>query len=191
MDTKEKKNCFDKYQAEDIQYCPNDGSQAGISEVNIYYSYYKNVKTLNIPDVSGDFEAAGTIDDDIVMESGHGFGNIEALVDENELTTSLTGNTGNKRHSTSLSMLIPNIRAKTLGYIRKYKNAGLIFIILDRNGKKFVIGNKISPARVSEATGTTGKGEDDNNGYSLTVTTSSPLFEYTKSIPLLPPPNNP
>jgi len=178
--------CFDAYEEEDIQFCINDEVDSGVSENNVYYAFEKNVKTLTLPPKTGSNEEAGTISEEIVMDIGHGFAKLDCLVDENELTSSLSGNIGNKKTNVNLEVFIPGLRAKVLGFIRKHKNVRLIFIVMLRDGRKFVIGNKISAAYMEEANGTSGRGQDDNNGTTLNISSRSPLLEYTGSIPLKP-----
>lgn len=179
-----KKNCFDDVAVENLLYCANDETDAGLSENNIYYITEKDVKTLEIPLKSGNYKEAGTISKEIVAETGKGFVRLDCLIDENELTTALAGKTGNKKQSTSLDIFIPGIRAEVLGFIRKFKSDRLIFIVTTRDGRKFVIGNKINSAYMEDAKGSSGKGQDDNNGVSVTLTARAPLLEYTGSIPL-------
>lgn len=178
--------CFEGYEVENIEFCANEEIDSGISENNVFYALEKDIKTLDIPAKSGSYKDVGTISSEIVPEIGKGFARLECQLDENELTSALSGNIGNKKQSTALEVLIPGLRCEVLGFIRKCKNSRMIFIVITRDGRKFVIGNKINPAYIEEANGTSGRGQDDNNGTTVNITARSPLLEYTGSIPLKP-----
>ncbi len=181
-------SCFEAENLEDLAVCPNDELQSGLSEVNIYYILEDHIDKMVVPPPAGTYEEAGTITDDIVPKTGKGFARFRAMVNENELTDGLTGNTGNMKLQTSLEFFMSKLEPKIQGFKRKFRNSGFVFIVIDRNGTKFAVGNLLNPAYMTQANGTTGRTGEDNTGTAFILTSDSPLLVYEGTIPRITPP---
>jgi len=177
--------CFDQFEPEDILNCPNTETDAGLVESSIYYALSCDVQTLEVPPLEGSFEEAGCLSTDIEMKAGKGFGVIQALVDKNNFTGSLTGNKGQKKTSAQLVFYLPGITAKNLGFIRKFKNVPLVCVVKLRSGNKIVVGNLQKPAYFDSVETASGSTDEDEIGSTVTLITGAPLLEYTGSIALL------
>lgn len=179
-------DCFENTPFEDIETCPNEEFQAGLSPV-AYFLPSAFLQTMTMPTLSetSTLEQMGTVSADIVPITGKGFVKLDLQVDLNSVSTALVGNRGNKKDQTTLTIFVPGTKAKVLGFKKLYKNVPGIYIVPDYNGKKFVIGTPLAPAYIDNLEVTTGTGNEDNNGGTGTIISNANLHEYTGDIPLL------
>lgn len=173
----EEKNCIMEIEAENIEVCYNEEIPKGLSEVGLFYIPAAHLKTLNIPKQDGDLESIVRVIDPIIAHESKKFGRLMALVDENELTSTITGNKGAKGDQTALTFFLLGLRDKNKGLVKRYKSIPLVMIAKDRAGNKHLIGNLDNPAYMDTAEGTSGRTGEDNPGYAITV--NSPSFCYT------------
>lgn len=66
------------------------------------------------------------------------------------------------------------------------KNVPATFIVKDRNGRQFLIGSILNPARLDNFELTTGAGQEDDNGGTATIISNAIVYEYTGNIPMQP-----
>lgn len=172
-----KKNCIMEIEAENIEACVNEEIPKGLSEVGLFYIPAAHLKKIKIPDQTGDLESIVRIVEPIETFEVKLFGKLTALVDENELNSTITGNKGAKGDQTSLTFFLLGLKDKNKGLVKRYKSIPLVMIAKDRAGNKHLIGNLDNPAYMDTAEGTSGRTGEDNPGYAITV--NSPSFCYT------------
>ncbi|MGV0925468.1 hypothetical protein [Empedobacter tilapiae] len=170
-------NCIMELEAENIEACVNEEIPKGLSEVGLYYIPVAHLKALEIPLQTGDLESIVQITKAIEAHEGKKFGRIMALVDENELNSTIAGNKGAKGDQTSLTFFLLGLKDKNKGFVKRNKNIPHVYIAKDRAGNKHLIGNLDNPAYMDTAEGTSGRTGEDNPGYAITV--NSPSFCYT------------
>lgn len=176
-------NCIMELVSENLLNCPNEELTSGLSEVSLFYAPTAHIKKLQLPAQSGELADIVKITSDIETYELNKFGRINALVNENELTSSITGNAGVKKDSTSLVFYLPGMKDVNKGFVKRYKNVPMTFIAVDRAGVKHVIGTMLNPAYMDTADGTTGRTTEDNTGYAITVTAASFCYTLTGSFP--------
>lgn len=170
-------NCIMDIEAENIEVCVNEEIPKGLSEVGLFYIPAAHLKKIKIPLQTGDLESIVRIIEPIEAYEGKKFGRIMALVDENELNSTITGNKGAKGDQTSLTFFLLGLKDKNKGLVKRYKSIPSVYIAKDRAGNKHLIGNLDNPAYMDTAEGTSGRTGEDNPGYAVTV--NSPSFCYT------------
>lgn len=178
--------CFDNTAHENLEYCPNEEINAGIS-TKLYYTPTAFIKTMAKPTISNTYASRVEIPTGgITFNTGKAFKCIDIQVDEGELKPMLIGNTGNKKIKTELEFLIPGLRTEVLGWVDTYKNTPCIFVVQDANGKLFVIGNKDFGARIESAEGTSGKKIEDDSGFRVKISSIIKPCIYKGEISLEP-----
>lgn len=176
-------DCFENFQHEEILNCPNDELQAGLAEGEIYYMPTDFIQTLNMP-TSKSFEGSVTVTQNIVPIAGKGFQKLRCQTDMNSLASALVGNPGNKKDQSTLTLFLAGFRAKLLGFKKQMKNVPAVYIVKDRNGRQFLIGTILNPARLDNFELTTGDSQDSDNGGTATIISNWTVMEYTGDIPL-------
>ena len=186
-------DCFDNVRTEDLDHCINEELVSGISETQIHYALAAHVDTFpDLPalgDVTKPLSDLATIAIDITFPTGKGFNVLHIQSNTGEVKDELVGEKGNKKVKSMFSFFLPNNHARNLGAMRQLKNAGLVFVITEKSGRKRILGSKLVPAYISEAAGTSGKGEEDNIGFEITVdvVSSAPAPIYTGNVTLKTP----
>jgi hypothetical protein len=176
-------NCFENTPHENLDFCPNEEVNGGLS-TRLHY-----IPVAFLESFTGPLATATKLEERLKMpatglvpKSGKGFKGIDILINENEVKSNLVGNTGNKKNKSELDIFIPGFREKALAFVDANKNTPMIFVVLDANGKKWVIGNKTNPAYIESADATTGKKNEDNSGVTCKITTNSKLLVYPGDI---------
>ncbi|CAL2105493.1 conserved hypothetical protein [Tenacibaculum sp. 190524A02b] len=185
-------NCFDNIPLEDLTQCVNSELAAGTSETEVYAAVSEHIDSFpSLPPLGGDpatttLEGLATLNTDIAFTTGKGFFKLQAQVDTGEVKDELVGNKGNKKVKSSYEFFLTNTSARNIGFIRQFKNTPMVFIVKEKTGRYRVIGSKTIPVYMDEASGTTGKGSEDDNGWNISVsaTSGNPAPVYTGNIVL-------
>lgn len=159
--------CTDTIVTENIDYCPDQETAAGVSSTEIYAARVSDFDTIAEPPALGvatTLAAAATISDPHTFTAPKGFFKLSILPDTGLVESENQGEKGSRTNTNNFSGTLPGITARNLGMIRKYQNVGMIFIVVQIDGTKRQIGSKISPAYLSEASGTSGQKAGDVNG---------------------------
>ncbi len=181
-------SCFDGIPHENIEHCPNDELQAGLT-TKLYYVPCHFIKTFAMPTPGADLESRVKVGTGgIVLNTGKKWAEIDIQVEQNELKPTLIGNKGNKKFKTELDFTIPGMKGKGLGYMDAYKNVPCVYAIKDANGALFVIGNKDVGAYIDTAEGTSGKTVEDNSGITCKIAANTKTLLYDGEISLAPAP---
>lgn len=178
-------DCFENVPLENIETCPNEELQAGLSP-KMQFSPENFIQTMTLPELTAGstLESVVTITADIVPIAGQGFVEIDLQTDLNSFEAALVGNKGNKKDQTTLNCFIPGTKPKVLGFKKLYKNVRGIFIVKDNNSQTWIIGTKDKPAYFDNFAVNTGTGNEDNNGGTVTVVANTDPYLYTGVIPL-------
>lgn len=168
-------SCFDDIETESLDHCLNREVPSGVSEVGIYYALHSQTTTIPMPlgvgDAGYDYTKAVEVSADVVFQAGKGFAKIKVQPDTGEVLTESVGNKGNLKIKQTFNFFVPRTDAKTLGYIVTHKNNPQIFLVTEADGTKRLLGDKYSPAYISEVKGTSGKTGEDERGIQFAIIT--------------------
>lgn len=165
--------CTDTIVTENIDFCPDQESAAGVSPVSIFAARVSDFDTIVKPlalGVAVSLDEAGSIAGPHTFTAPKGFFKINILPDTGVVESTNEGEKGSKTNTNSFAGTLPGITARNLGFIRKYQNVGMIFLVTQIDGKVRQIGSEDSPAYLSEASGTTGLVAGDINGIPIRFT---------------------
>jgi hypothetical protein len=179
--------CTDTIVTDNIDYCPEDENPSGVSPVEIYAARVSDFENLIAPpllSVATTLADAATIAGPHTFPTGKGFFKINILPDTGLVETANEGEKGSKSNANSFAGTLPGTGAKVGGFIRKYQNVGMVFLVTQVNGDIKQIGSKISPAYLSEASGSTGQAVGDVHGTPIRFTDvqAYPAPVYTGAI---------
>lgn len=172
---------FEGVSIEDIIHCPDTEYSAGISAKLLYApaSFFRVVELPNEEDA--DYESILKIPTDgIEFNKGCGWGQIEVLIDENELRTTLDGALQRKKTKSSLDFYVRGFVSKNLGFIQKHKNTPFVFGIITPE-HQFLLGNLRNRAFFESAELSSGKKYEDNAGLSVKISANTPLYHFEGS----------
>lgn len=185
--------CFEEVETENIDACVGAETQAGVSEVGVFYTPFEDILTFPMPLKIGDpgytYAKSVEVDTNIEFVAGKGWGKIVIQADSGEGLVSLVGNKGNKKEKNGISFYVAGNDAKTLGYLRTFKNRPSVYMYTERNGQKRLVGDKHNPAFIMEAAGTTGKGPEDDKGVLFTIESYGVPIIYKGDVQLPAVPN--
>lgn len=159
--------CVDTIVTENLDYCVDLETVAGISPTEIYcarVSDFETIVALPALDVATTLEEAGTIAGPHTFPAGKGFFKIGILSETGLVENANEGEKGSKSNRNSFSGTLPGTSATVAGFIRKYQNQPMIFLVSQVDGVIKQIGSKASPAFLSEASGSSGQKIGDVNG---------------------------
>lgn len=157
-------DCVDVIPIENLDSCPSDEVVAGISEVGVYASPVKDFLTIEKP---ADLKTALTNDALATIVAAHvfkadkGFHKIDFIPFSGSVESTHVGEVGNLSVENSLSAAIKGTNARIAGYLRRYSNVPMIYIVKEKNGDIKQIGSELSPAYISEIAATSGKKAGD------------------------------
>jgi len=179
--------CTDTIVTENMDFCADQENAAGISPVEIYAARVIDFDAIIKPlalGVAVSLEEAGSITGPHTFTAPKGFFKISILPDTGSVETANEGEKGAKTNTNSFSGTIPGNSARNIGFIRKYQNVGMIFLVKQINGDVRQIGSEDSPAYLSEASGSTGLKAGDINGIPVKFTDvqAYPAPVYTGAI---------
>ncbi|WP_421801773.1 hypothetical protein [Flagellimonas sp.] len=179
--------CTDTIATENIDFCADQENPAGISPVEIYCARVIDFDTIEKPTALGaalTLVEAGSITAAHTFTAPKGFFKINILPDTGSVETTNEGEKGSKTNTNVFSGTLPGNSARNIGFIRKYQNVGMIFIVKQINGEMRQIGSQDSPAYLTEASGTTGLKAGDINGMPVKFADvqSYPAPVYTGTI---------
>lgn len=160
-------DCTDSIALENIDFCPTDEIAAGVSEVEIYAAPVSSFDSIIAPpalNVATTLDAAATITGPHTFTAPAGFFKLNILPDTGLVESAMVGEKGSKSFANSFSGTLPGNSARNLGFGRKFKNVGMIFLVKQTNGEVRQIGSAVKPAYMEEYNGTSGAKAEDING---------------------------
>ena len=144
---------------DNLDFCANAENVPGVSPIDVFacpVADFDAIIALPGKDVATSLEAAATITGPHTFSGGNGFFKIGILPETGMVESAAEGEKGSKSITNTFSGTLPNISAKSKGFVRKYQNVPMIFIIPQLNGDNVQLGSAKSPAFLTEATPSTG-----------------------------------
>lgn len=163
-------DCSDTIVTENMDYCPDTETAAGISPVEVYaarVSDFESIAPIPALGAATSLTEAATITGPHTFAVGKGFFKISTLPETGLVETANEGEKGSKTNKNSYAATLPGNTARNRGFIRKYQNVGMIFIVKTIDGQQVQIGSKVSPAYLIEATPSFGQKAGDVNGIPI------------------------
>ena len=164
--------CVDNIVPENIDFCPTDESVGGTSEVDIWWCEHKDFDVIAEPpalDVAVSYAEAATISDPHTFTAPNGFKKLAILPDTGQVESPHQGEKGAKSVANAFMATIPGVSPRNVGWLRRHKNVGMIFLVRERNGNLRQIGGKTNPAYIEEATPASGLKAEDINGIPVKI----------------------
>lgn len=169
---------FADVHTENVAYCPNEEQVGGI-KAKAWYIPMAQLETITKPTVTSDT----TFEESIILSAltpatGKGFKRYDLIVDENELKSALVGSKGNLKDQGQLDAMLPGLKKKNLGFIKRMKNVPTCWIVEDSTGQKWVI----LDGYMTKADTTSAKKYDENSGTAINILGNGPLWAFDGSI---------
>lgn len=164
--------CTDAIVPENLDFCPTDESIGGVSNVDIWWCEVKDFDTIAEPpalSVPTSYAAAATISDPHTFTAPAGFKKMGVLPDTGQVESPHQGEKGAKSVANAFMGTIPGVSPRNVGWLRRHKNVGMIFLVTERNGSIRQIGSKVNPAYIEEATPNSGLKAEDVNGIPIKI----------------------
>ena len=164
-------NCINLADIDQAVNCADLDNVAGIAQ-EIIYGYYEDVATwpqLPAPVSEGmSLEVAGKWNGDLVMKTGTRAYKLVMTDDSGELTFTDQGETGGESVLMELSIHRAKISAVIFGFENATRGRRMFFLVKDRNGQYYLMGDKnVAAKRVAADATTTGKASTDLNKVPL------------------------
>jgi len=153
-------DCTDVIPIENLDSCPQDEVVAGINEAGVYGSPVKDFLTIAKPKdlkTALNNEELATIAEAHTFKQDKGFHKVDFIPFTGSVDSAHVGEVGLLSLQNSLSASIKGTNARVAGYLRRYKNVGMIYIVKEKNGDVKQIGSELSAAYVFEIAATSGK----------------------------------
>ena len=149
----------DTINTENLDFCANAENVPGVSPIGVFacpVADFDTIAALPAKDAVTTLEAAATIPGPHTFSATKGFFKIAVLPNTGMVESAAEGEKGSKSFTNSFSGTLPNISAKSKGFLRKYQNVPMIFIVPQLNGDNVQLGSATSPAFLTEGTPSTG-----------------------------------
>lgn len=179
--------CEDVIPLENIESCPTDEVNPGVSEVGIYAAavtdFDKIEEPANLKDGT-DLADVATIKESHEFSEDRGFHKVQITSESGMVETENGGEKGNISYLNSVTGALQGTGPKNAGWLRKYKNTPMIFIVKEKNGDVKQIGSELSPAYLIELAGTSGQAAGDvkNMVFKFQDSQNYPAPEYDGTI---------
>lgn len=172
---------FEDVFIENLENCPNGAAASGL-QVRVCYAPESYFHGIVLTDKETFVDSATIQDGDMEFVAGKAWGWFNALVDESELKTILTGPALRKKFRTQLDLYILGFNTTVIGFLERVANVPLVFAVIDANGTPWIVGTKRNAAIIDKADGTTGKAYIDNSGFAATISANTMLYRYAGDV---------
>jgi len=166
---------------------PNGDNMGGLTQV-VYFGYYADVETFPIPPVNPTtLLLASALTGELVMKPGKRLWKMYITDDTGEYKMELVGEIDGHSFVNHLSLFHPGLQETILGFMRAAKNENLVFIVIDSDGQKYVMGDALRAAVLSSSPDGAGTGKTTaaRKGISLEFTyKTNNQFVYKGTLPL-------
>lgn len=166
---------------------PNGENMGGIGQ-KVYFGYHADVAGWPTkPTNPLTLEANATLTGDLTMKTGKRMFEIYVTDDAGEFKIEPVGEADGKSFVQHLTIFHPGLQKKILGFMNAAKNDNLVFIVVDAEGQKYLMGDAMRPATYqgSPDNNGTGKATADRKGMSAEFTYKTPnVYVYGGSVPL-------
>lgn len=179
--------CTNNIVDENLDFCPTDEVASGVSEVEIYGAFIEDFETVQEPaalSAATSYAEAATIDTAHTFQTGKGFFKLNILPDTGNVESALVGSKGSKSFTNTFTGTLPSTSARNIGFGRRAKNAGMIWLVKQTNGDIRQIGSKTKPAYFEEYNANSGTTAEDVNGIPFNIQDTQPYAApiYTSTI---------
>lgn len=166
---------------------PNGENMGGLVQ-KVYFGYHADVATFPTkPATPTTLETASVLTGDLIMKAGKRLFEMYLTDDTGEFKIEPVGESDGKSFLETLTLFHPGLQKRILGFINAAKNDNLVLVVIDSDGQKYLMGDKLRPAVFSgspDGAGT-GKNTAGRKGVSLGFTyKTSSVFIYTGNVPL-------
>lgn len=164
--------CEDVIPIENMDSCPSDEVVAGISEVGVYGSPLADFLTIAKPkgkDTALTNEELAKIAEAHTFKQDKGFHKVDFIPFSGSVDSNQVGEVGNISFENSINAAIKGTNARVAGYLRRYNNVPMIYIVKEKNGDVKQIGSELSPAYISEVSATSGKKAGDSKSTTIKI----------------------
>ena len=159
--------------------CEEFDNLAGIVD-EVIYGYWDDVESWpELPsgtnNASLDFETAGAWNGSVVMKAGTRAYKLRFTDGTGVFTMTDQGEVGGESVLYQLDFIRAKISKLILGFMNATRGRKLFFIVTDKNGISYLMGDKLNAAlKVAGDAATTGTAQTDRNGVPLRFTYSCP-----------------
>lgn len=173
------KNCIALADIDEAVSCADIDNQGGIVQ-EIAFGYWDDVATwpeYPAPEANSEmaFAAAGAWDGDIVMKAGKAMHKFVATDETGVLTITDQGETGGESCLYQLDFSRAKMNAVLFGFENAMRGRRLVFLVTDKNGVTYLMGDKLNAAKKIPAdASTTGTAVTDKNNVPLRFTYTCP-----------------
>lgn len=157
------KKCIDLADIDELVSCQEIDNLAGVVQELIYF-YWEDVATWpDLPSPTAEtgtmsMEEAGAWDGDVVMKTGCRAYKLVFTEDSGELTITDQGETGGESCRYELAITRAKMSKVIFGFENATRGRRLGLIVTDKNGNKYLLGDKLNAAhKVAADASTTGK----------------------------------
>lgn len=166
---------------------PGGQNMGGINQ-KVYFGLWADVKTWPTkPTAPADLEANATLTGDLVMKAGKRLFELYITDDTGEFNIEAVGEADGISYVQHLNFFHPGLQKKILGFMNAVKNDNLVFIVVDAEGQKYLMGDSLRPATYKGAPNGNGTGKTtaDRKGMSSEfVYKTANNYVYGGSVPL-------
>lgn len=136
------------------------------------------------PTATGSFADLVKVVGDIVLKTGKNLLSIYLTDETGQISDELQGELDGKSFKNMLEFLHPGDSDEIRGFTAYAKNSNFIFIVKTKEGKNYLFGSALSPAKMVTAPGSTGKAPADRKGrtFSFKFDASYPTPTFTGKV---------
>lgn len=168
---------------------PNGENMGGLVQ-KVYFGYHADVATFPTKTAApATIEAAAELTGELTMKAGKRLFELYMTDDTGEFKIEPVGETDGKSFVQHLTLFHPGLQKKVLGFMNAAKNENLVFVVVDSDNQKYLMGDALRPAVFAGAPDGlgTGKGTSARKGVSMEFTyKTSNLYVFSGNIPLTP-----
>jgi len=165
----------------------NGDNMGGIMQI-VYFGLYDDVDTWPTKTVAPTTLAtAANLTGDLEMKAGKKMYQLYLTDDTGEFKCEMVGEIDGHSFVYHLSVFHPGMQDKVVGFLNAIKNENLVFIMIDSDGQKYVMGDALRPAILASSPDGIGTGKTTaaRKGVSMEFTAKTPRIHiYTGNIPL-------
>lgn len=166
---------------------PNGENMGGITQ-EVYFGYHADVAAFPTKPVTPTtLETAAALTGDLIMKAGKRMFKLYLTDDTGEFKIEAVGESDGHSFVEHLTLFHPGLQKKILGFINAAKNENLVFVVIDSDGQKYVMGDALRPAVFAGGKDGAGTGATTaaRKGVSLEFTyKTANAYVYAGNIPL-------
>ena len=166
---------------------PNGDNMGSLTQM-VYFAYWRDVESFPTPPVNPTtLETASVLTGELVMKPGKRLWELYLTDDTGEYKMELVGEIDGHSFVNHLSLFHPGLQQKILSFMRAAKNENLVFVVIDSDGQKYIMGDSLRPAVLAGSPDGAGTGKTTaaRKGVSMEFTyKTNNQFVYTGSVPL-------